>query len=378
MSARRRKVTKKTPTKSRRKRRAKRGAQRARSAKRSSHSGGSTASSTRSIHALSWTRTATASATSRASAAASTTSAWLGVDALWLSPTFPSPMADFGYDVADYCGIDPLFGTLADFDRLIADAHARGIRIMLDLVPNHSSSEHPWFRESRASRRSPKRDWYVWRDPRRTAPRRTTGSACSAGPAWTLDATTGQYYLHSFLPEQPDLNWRNPALVRAMHDVVRFWFERGVDGFRIDVIHRIAKDPKLRDNPVRDPSAWLRRPAPPQRREPQRRAPPAARPAQAREPLPGARLRGRGVPDEPRRSGALLRPQRRATPRLQLLVPARALGRARRSGAKPSASRSTSGAAAGPITCCRATTRPATPAATTTPSSATRARGSRR
>jgi glycosidase len=180
--------------------------------------------------------------------------AWLGVDALWLSPCFPSPMADFGYDVADYCDVDPRFGTLADFDRLLADAHTRGLRILLDLVPNHSSSEHPWFRASRASRSSAKRDWYVWRDPKPDGAPPNNWVGVFGGPAWTLDAATGQYYLHSFLPEQPDLNWRNPEVVRAMYDVVRFWFERGVDGFRIDVVHRIAKDPKLRDNPVLDPA----------------------------------------------------------------------------------------------------------------------------
>ena len=180
--------------------------------------------------------------------------AWLGVDALWISPCFPSPMADFGYDVSDYCDIDPRFGSLADFDRLLADAHARGLRILLDLVPNHSSRAHPWFEESRASRSSARRDWYVWRDPKPDGSPPNNWLAVFGGPAWSLDAATGQYYLHSFLPEQPDLNWRNPAVVRAMHDVVRFWFERGVDGFRIDVIHRIAKDPKLRDNPVLDPT----------------------------------------------------------------------------------------------------------------------------
>jgi len=180
--------------------------------------------------------------------------AWLGVDALWISPCFPSPLADFGYDVSDYCDIDPRFGTLADFDRLLADAHARGIRILLDLVPNHSSSEHAWFQESRASRASTKRDWYVWRDPKPDGSPPNNWVAVFGGPAWTFDAATGQYYLHSFLPEQPDLNWRNPAVVDAMHGVVRFWFERGVDGFRIDVVHRIAKDPKLRDNPVLDPA----------------------------------------------------------------------------------------------------------------------------
>jgi glycosidase len=178
---------------------------------------------------------------------------WLGVDALWISPCFPSPMADFGYDVSDYCDIDPRFGTLADFDRLLEDAHARGLRILLDLVPNHSSSEHPWFRESRASFTSAKRSWYVWREPKPDGSPPNNWLAVFGGPAWTFDEATGQYYLHSFLPEQPDLNWRNPELVRAMHDVVRFWFERGVDGFRIDVVHRIAKDPKLRDNPVLDP-----------------------------------------------------------------------------------------------------------------------------
>jgi hypothetical protein len=152
---------------------------------------------------------------------------WLGVDAIWISPCFPSPMADFGYDVSDYCDIDPRFGTLADFDRLLADAHERGLRILLDLVPNHSSSEHAWFRESRASRTGAKRDWYVWRDPKADGSPPNNWVGVFGGPAWTLDAATGQYYLHSFLPEQPDLNWRSPALVRAMHEVVRFWFARG-------------------------------------------------------------------------------------------------------------------------------------------------------
>jgi glycosidase len=174
--------------------------------------------------------------------------AWLGVDALWLSPFQPSPMADFGYDVADYCGVDPLFGTLEDFDRLLTDAHARGIRVTLDWVPNHSSDQHPWFREARATRTSAKRDWYVWRDGRGDGPPNNWVSVFG-GPAWQHDPATGQWYLHSFLREQPDLNWREPALVRAMHDAVRFWLDRGADGFRIDVVHRIAKDPALRDNP---------------------------------------------------------------------------------------------------------------------------------
>jgi alpha-glucosidase len=166
--------------------------------------------------------------------------AWLGVDAIWLSPIFPSPMADFGYDVSDYCAIDPVFGTLADFDRLLAEAHARGIRVILDWVPNHTSDAHAWFRESRASRANPKRDWYVWRDPLPGGAPPNNWQSIFGGPAWQLDPATGQFYLHSFLVEQPDLNWRCPALVDAMHATLRFWLDRGVDGFRIDVIHRIA------------------------------------------------------------------------------------------------------------------------------------------
>jgi hypothetical protein len=176
--------------------------------------------------------------------------AWLGVDALWLSPCFPSPMADFGYDVADYCDVDPLFGSLADLDQLVADAHACGLRLILDWVPNHSSDRHPWFLESRASRTSPKRDWYVWRDAKADGSPPNNWQSAFGGPAWEWDAPTQQFYLHSFLKEQPDLDWRNPEVVAAMHDVLRFWLERGIDGFRIDVIQRIAKDPELRDNPT--------------------------------------------------------------------------------------------------------------------------------
>ncbi len=176
--------------------------------------------------------------------------AWLGVDAIWLSPIFPSPMADFGYDVSDYTDIDPLFGTLAEFDRLLADAHARGIRVILDWVPNHTSDRHAWFVESRSSRTSPKRDWYVWRDPAPGGGPPNNWVSVFGGSAWQLDPASGQYYLRSFLVEQPDLNWRNPEVVDAMHGVLRFWLERGVDGFRIDVIHRIAKDPLYRDNPA--------------------------------------------------------------------------------------------------------------------------------
>jgi len=173
----------------------------------------------------------------------------LGIDAIWLSPIYPSPMADFGYDVADYCDVHPLFGDLATFDQLMAEAHRRGIRIILDYVPNHSSDQHPWFVESRRSRDNPRRDWYIWRDPRPDgSPPNNWGSAFG-GPAWTWDETTGQYYLHQFLKEQPELNWRHPEVRAAMMDVLRFWMERGVDGFRIDVVSLLIKDAELRDNP---------------------------------------------------------------------------------------------------------------------------------
>jgi alpha-glucosidase len=175
--------------------------------------------------------------------------AWLGVDAIWLSPCFPSPMADFGYDVSDYCDIDPRFGTLAEFDALLAAAHERGLRVILDWVPNHTSDRHPWFEESRASRESAKRGWYVWRDPRPDGSPPNGWKSIFGGPAWEWDETTGQFYLHSFLKEQPELDWRNPELVKAMHGTLRFWLDRGVDGFRIDVVHRLAKDPELRDDP---------------------------------------------------------------------------------------------------------------------------------
>jgi alpha-glucosidase len=173
----------------------------------------------------------------------------LGVDALWLSPFYPSPMADFGYDVANYTDVDPLFGNLAAFDELVAQAHRRGLKIIIDWVPNHTSDQHPWFIESRSSRTNPKRDWYVWRDPLPDGSPPNNWLSVFAGPAWEWDEATGQYYLHSFLKEQPDLNWRNPAVKAAMFDGLRFWLERGVDGFRIDVAHYIMKDPDLRDNP---------------------------------------------------------------------------------------------------------------------------------
>jgi alpha-glucosidase len=186
----------------------------------------------------------------------------LGVDAIWLSPIYPSPMADFGYDVADYVDIDPMFGTLADFDRLVAAAHARNVRVILDLVPNHSSDEHPWFVQSRRSRDNPYRDWYIWRDPAPDGGPPNNWQSNFGGPAWTFDETTGQYYLHLFDPKQPDLNWRNPAVVAAIHDAMRFWFRRGIDGFRIDVIWMLIKHSDFPDNPPNpewkpgDPTQW--------------------------------------------------------------------------------------------------------------------------
>ncbi len=178
----------------------------------------------------------------------------LGVDALWLTPINPSPMCDFGYDISDYTAVDPLFGSLGDLDRLIAAAHHRDIRIVLDLVPNHTSHEHAWFKESRRARAAPKRDWYVWRDPAPGGGPPNNRVSSFGGPAWTLDPATGQYYLHSFLAEQPDLNYHNPAVVAAMAEVIRFWLDRGVDGFRVDVIHKLIKDATLRDNPPPDPN----------------------------------------------------------------------------------------------------------------------------
>ena len=166
----------------------------------------------------------------------------LGVDALWLSPIFPSPMADFGYDVADYRHIDPVFGTLADFDALLADVHARGMRLLLDFVPCHTSIEHPWFSEHP--------DWYIWADGRDGGPP-NNWVAAFGGPAWSYHEGRGQWYLHSFYPEQPDIDWGNPEAARAMQDVLEFWTARGVDGFRIDAIDRLRKDPALRDDPPR-------------------------------------------------------------------------------------------------------------------------------
>jgi alpha-glucosidase len=173
----------------------------------------------------------------------------LGVDALWITPFYPSPQVDFGYDVSDYEAVDPQFGTMDDFDALLREAHARGLRVITDLVLNHTSNQHPFFIESRASRDSPKRDWYIWKDPVNGGPPNNWYSGF--GPsAWTLDPDTGQYYYHFFYSQQPDLNWRNPAVEEAMFRSVRFWLERGVDGFRLDAINWLYEDPLLRDNPV--------------------------------------------------------------------------------------------------------------------------------
>ncbi|CUU42937.1 Oligo-1,6-glucosidase [Blastochloris viridis] len=183
----------------------------------------------------------------------------LGVGAIWLSPIYPSPMADFGYDVSDYTDIHPLFGTLDDFDALIAAAHARGLRVLLDFVPNHSSDRHPWFEDSRSSRDSAKRDWYIWRDPAPDGGPPTNWLSEFGGSAWTFEPGSGQYYYHAFLDAQPDLNWRNPAVRAAMADVLRFWLRRGVDGFRVDVIWHLIKDDLFRDNPP-NPAADPARP----------------------------------------------------------------------------------------------------------------------
>jgi alpha-glucosidase len=175
--------------------------------------------------------------------------AWLGIGAVWLSPVYRSPMADFGYDIADFTSIDPLFGSLQDFARLVAGLHARGIRLILDFVPNHTSDQHPWFVEARSSRTNPKRDWYVWCDPDRDGGPPNNWLSRFGGSAWQWDEQTGQFYYHAFLEEQPDLNWRNPEVRRAMADVLRFWLERGVDGFRVDASAVLMEDDLLRDDP---------------------------------------------------------------------------------------------------------------------------------
>ena len=173
----------------------------------------------------------------------------LGVDALWLSPIFPSPMADFGYDIENYTDIASLFGSLADFDALLVATHRHGLKLLLDLVPNHTSDRHPWFLNSRQSRDDPQRDWYIWRDPAPDGGPPNNWMSEFGGSAWQRDERTEQYFYHAFLKEQPDLNWRNPQVRAAIHDVMRFWLARGVDGFRVDVIWHLIKDELFRDNP---------------------------------------------------------------------------------------------------------------------------------
>ena len=174
---------------------------------------------------------------------------WMGVGAVWISPIYPSPMADFGYDISDYTDIHPIFGTLDDFDTLVSEVHKRGLKLILDLVPNHTSDQHPWFIESRSSRDNPKRDWFIWKDAKPNGEYPNNWLSVFGGNAWEWDEKTEQFYYHAFLKEQPDLNWRNPQVQEAMFDVMRFWLDRGVDGFRVDVMWHMVKDDQFRDNP---------------------------------------------------------------------------------------------------------------------------------
>ena len=175
---------------------------------------------------------------------------WLGIDAIWITPMFPSPQVDFGYDVSDYISIDPQYGTMADFDRLVAEGKKRNIRIIVDLVPNHTSDQHSWFKESKSARKNPKRDWYIWRDGKAPGQPPNNWLSWFGGSAWQLDPATGQYYYHYFYTEQPDLNWRNPEVRKAMYDVLRFWLDRGAAGFRVDAISRLFEDPNFRDESI--------------------------------------------------------------------------------------------------------------------------------
>jgi alpha-glucosidase len=174
----------------------------------------------------------------------------LGIDAIWISPMYPSPLVDFGYDISDYTAIDPLYGTMADFDRMVSEAKKRNIRVIMDFVPNHTSDQHPWFAQSRSSRTNPKRDWYIWRDGKVPDQPPNNWQSWFGHSAWKLDPTTKQHYYHHFYTEQPDLNWRNPQVRKAMYDAMRFWLDRGVAGFRIDAVSRLFEDPALHDDPI--------------------------------------------------------------------------------------------------------------------------------
>ena len=185
---------------------------------------------------------------------------WLGVHAIWLSPIYPSPLGDLGYDLTDYTAVHPDVGTLEDLDHLLEMAHSRGMKILLDWVANHTSDHHPWFQESRSSRDNPKRDWYLWRDPGADGSPPNNWVSIFGGSGWTWDHTTEQYYYHTFLEGQPDLNWRHPEVQKAVFDAMRFWLDRGVDGFRIDATCLLVSDEQFRDNPPNpdfDPSTQL-------------------------------------------------------------------------------------------------------------------------
>ena len=248
---------------------------------------------------------------------------WLGVDALWLSPVFRSPMVDHGYDVSDYCDIDPVFGSLADMDELIDQAHERGLKVLLDWVPNHTSDQHPWFLASRSSRDDPKRGWYVWRDGTPDELPNDWSRAFPPGePAWSWDEATQAWFLHLFAPEQPDLNWDDPDVRPAMLDTLRFWLDRGVDGFRMDVIHLIGKGddlPELTPDEAKAPTAMHRRAQDPRA--------PASHPSGARRLPRRPHVGGRGVPPRPRQGGRVLRRRRRAAPLVQLRAAVQPLAR---------------------------------------------------
>ena len=184
----------------------------------------------------------------------------LGVDAIWITPCYPSPQVDFGYDVSDYKNIDPMYGNLTDFDHMVAEGKKHDVRIIMDFVPNHTSDQHPWFLDSKSSRNSAHRDWYIWRDGKAPGQPPNNWISIFGGSAWKLDPTTNQYYYHFFYAQQPDLNWRNPAVEKAMLDTTRWWYQRGVAGFRLDAVDTLFEDPDLHDNPVLARQERARRP----------------------------------------------------------------------------------------------------------------------
>ena len=300
----------------------------------------------------------------------------LHVDAVWLSPIFPSPFHDFGYDVSDYVNIHPLFGDLEDFDELVRAVHARGMKLLLDLVPNHTSDEHAWFVASRTSRTNPQRDWYIWRDPAPDGGPPNNWLSFFGGPAWTYDERTGQYYLHQFVKQQPELNYRNPAVVAAICDAMRFWLERGVDGFRVDVIWLMIKDEQLRDEPPDpawdgvNPHASLRHIYTGNQPEVHACHPAHARRAgRVRRPDDGRR----DLPAQRGTHPVLRRRSRRMSPAVQLPAHQRAVARAHRPAAWSTTTRPYSRPVRGPTGCWATTTSTASP-----PASARRRPGSPR